>query len=64
MERLNWRKSSRSNGTGGDCVEVVATPATVLVRDSKDPRGPMLSFQPTQWTAFIAAVREGEFDLP
>lgn len=39
---LRWRKSSYSNGMGGECVEVAATPEGLLVRDSKDPDGPRL----------------------
>ena len=39
----DWRKSSRSNGeAGAECVEVAFVgPATVL-RDSKNPVGPVL----------------------
>jgi hypothetical protein len=58
-----WRKSSRSNGNGGNnCVEVATTPDTVAVRDSKDPDGPRLSFTPSEWAAFLAGVKAGEFD--
>jgi len=35
----------------------------VLVRDSKDREGPVLSFSPDEWAAFTAGVRGGEFDL-
>lgn len=52
-----WRKSSRSNGHGGDCVEVAGNlPGVVGVRDSKDPSGPALIFSPTAWRAFVAAL--------
>ncbi|MGW7188858.1 DUF397 domain-containing protein, partial [Streptomyces sp. NPDC054838] len=38
-----WVKSSYSDSSeGDDCVEVAATPAAVLVRDSKDTRIPHL----------------------
>ncbi|MBF9132516.1 DUF397 domain-containing protein [Plantactinospora sp. S1510] len=50
-----WRKSSRSNSTGGNCVEVADNlPGIVGVRDSKDPTGPALTFHPTAWQAFVA----------
>ncbi|WP_327023695.1 DUF397 domain-containing protein [Micromonospora sp. NBC_01739] len=52
-----WRKSSRSSGNGGDCVEVADNlPGLVGVRDSKDPTGPALVFTPTAWRAFLAEI--------
>lgn len=49
-----WRKSSRSNGLGGDCVEVADNlPGVVGVRDSKDPHGPVLTFTPAAWRSFL-----------
>ncbi|MFG1949711.1 DUF397 domain-containing protein [Micromonospora sp. NPDC048830] len=48
-----WRKSTRS-GTQGDCVEVADDLRGVVgVRDSKDPTGPVLTFTPDTWRAFI-----------
>jgi hypothetical protein len=47
----------------GNCVEVAGlTEDIVHVRDSKNPRGGMLSFTPAEWDAFIGGVRNGEFD--
>jgi Domain of unknown function (DUF397) len=52
-----WRKSSYSN-TGANCVEIARTRSgKVVVRDSKDPRGPALAFSPDEWKAFVAKVR-------
>ncbi|MGK5740219.1 DUF397 domain-containing protein [Micromonospora sp. URMC 103] len=49
-----WRKSSRSGGNGGDCVEVANNlPGIVAVRDSKDPEGPVLKFDPATWRRFV-----------
>ncbi|MGW3043240.1 DUF397 domain-containing protein [Kitasatospora sp. NPDC001159] len=31
------------------------------VRDSKDPEGPRLRFNPAAWQSFVTAVRDGEF---
>jgi hypothetical protein len=64
LSRAEWRKSSRSAGNGGDCVEVTRNlPGAVAVRDSKDPAGPKLVFTPDEWRAFTAGVTAGEFDL-
>jgi len=57
-----WRKSLAS-GTGGDCVEVAFTGESVLLRNSREPQGPLLSFSHSEWIAFLAGVRDGEFDL-
>ena len=35
----------------------------VAVRDGKDPAGPVLTYTAEEWTAFIAGVRLGEFEL-
>ncbi|MDG4828650.1 DUF397 domain-containing protein [Solwaraspora sp. WMMD1047] len=52
-----WRKSTRSNGHGGACVEVADNlPEVVGVRDSKDPIGPALAFTPPAWRAFVAGL--------
>ncbi|SCE61464.1 protein of unknown function [Streptomyces sp. Termitarium-T10T-6] len=50
---MEWRKSSYSGTSGGDCVEVAATPAAIHVRDSKNQAGPRLTLAPTTWAAFL-----------
>ncbi|GCB48362.1 DUF397 domain-containing protein [Streptomyces sp. NL15-2K] len=54
-----WRKSSYSNGTGGECVEVAPNlPTTVPVRDSKRAGdGPVLLFRASAWTTFLTSVK-------
>lgn len=39
VSKATWRKSSRSSGNGGNCVELADLGAVVGVRDSKDPDG-------------------------
>ena len=54
-----WRKSSYTNGDGGDCVEVVdGLPGVVPVRDSKDPHGPAIVFPAAAWSSFVCAVKD------
>ncbi|MEV0329753.1 DUF397 domain-containing protein [Micromonospora echinospora] len=53
-----WRKSTRSGGNGGECVEVADNlPGLVAVRDSKDPSGPALTFAPDAWAAFTDQLK-------
>ncbi|MER7225966.1 DUF397 domain-containing protein [Streptomyces rubradiris] len=54
--RLTWRKSSYSGSGGGDCIEVAETLGTILVRDSKDKRGPKLFLAREAWVAFLPYV--------
>ncbi|MBP0458752.1 DUF397 domain-containing protein [Streptomyces montanisoli] len=54
----SWRKSSYSNGAGGDCVEVADLPEVVPVRDSKNPAGPALLIPNSAWDAFVRHVRQ------
>ncbi|MBL1288095.1 DUF397 domain-containing protein [Streptomyces sp. NPDC057699] len=49
---LAWFKSSYSGGGGGNCVEIAVRPETVLVRDSKDAQGHVLTVSPRAWSAF------------
>jgi hypothetical protein len=58
-----WRKSSRSGATGA-CVEVCVVDGAVLIRDSKNPNGPVLTFTQAAWAEFVAAVADDEFELP
>lgn len=53
-----WRKSSRSNGANGSCVETAGgnSGCCVAVRDSKDPAGGNLMFGRGDWAAFLGAV--------
>lgn len=52
---LEWRKSSYSSSSNGeDCVEIATTPATIHLRDSKNPQGPRLAFAPAAWGDFVA----------
>ncbi|WP_428962848.1 DUF397 domain-containing protein [Micromonospora fluostatini] len=57
LTSAQWRKSTRSGTSGGNCVEVADNlPGVVAVRDSKDPTGPALVFAPGAWRAFVGGT--------
>ncbi|MFJ2031691.1 DUF397 domain-containing protein [Streptosporangium sp. NPDC087985] len=71
-----WHKSSLS-GAGQDCVEVTLADTShagaepnpdadrlFLVRDSKDPDGPVLAFSPAEWDTFLTAIKDGSIADP
>jgi hypothetical protein len=59
---LTWTRSSHC--ADSSCVEVAWRDGEVLVRDSKDPGGPVLRFTGVEWAAFVAGVRDGELQSP
>ena len=54
---MQWRKATYSSGNGGNCIEVGIGDRSIVVRDSKDPDGPRLTFGPKTWQAFAAKVK-------
>lgn len=62
ISQAAFRKSTHSDG-GQGCVEAATLSTSRLVRDSKDPDGPTLTFTPSAWTAFVTEVKQGAFDL-
>lgn len=57
VEFMGFRKSSYSGDIGAEI-------EAVRVRDGKNRSGPMLTFTPTEWRAFIDGAKAGEFDQP
>jgi hypothetical protein len=53
---MDWRKSTYSAGSGGDCVEV-ASDGMVLVRDTTDRDGGALAFGAAAWERFLGTLR-------
>jgi len=57
VEVGTWRKSTYSGGNGSDCVEVGGSAPVILVRDTKDRAGAVLTFGPAAWRRFAAAAK-------
>jgi hypothetical protein len=56
---LNWRKSSYSGGSGGNCVELASQDGRVLVRDTKQAgNGPVVTFSGPAWRRFARELKE------
>lgn len=63
LSRAKFRKSTHSDG-GEGCVEAAMLDGLRLVRDSKDPHGPVLAFSGPEWAVFIDGAKSAAFDLP
>lgn len=62
-----WHISTYSNSGGGGCVEagpLMDGSGRIAVRHSKIPNGVSIFYTRSEWEAFLAGVRDGEFDFP
>lgn len=58
----SWRKS-RHSGAIGNCVEVAPLDGgEIAMRNSRHPHGPALIYTRAEMAAFVAGVKDGEFD--
>ncbi len=53
----DWRKSSYSNGQGGDCVETASDSGLVMVRDTANRQGLTLEVPAKVWVAFTNGLK-------
>ena len=51
-----WRKS-RHSVANGNCVQVAVSSDAVMIRDSADSEGPVISYPAAAWRAFVAAAK-------
>jgi Domain of unknown function (DUF397) len=61
LEGAAWRKSGRSAGNGGNCVEVAVVAGFGVVRDSKNVDGPVLAFGRHELAGLLRMVKAGRF---
>jgi hypothetical protein len=54
---LRWRRSSRSNGAGNECVEIALVGAAAAIRDSKNRFGGLLMIDEHGWEQLRSSVR-------
>jgi hypothetical protein len=57
IDSAPWRKSSYSGTNGGSCVEAAHLGGSILVRDTTDRGGVVLTVAPDVWCRFTAALR-------
>ena len=54
----NWRKSTYSGASGGECVEAGTAAGMILVRDTKNNgEGPVLRVSATNWKRLTTAIK-------
>jgi len=52
-----WRKSTYSDGNGGECVELASDSGVILVRDTTNRIGATLSVPAAAWRRFTDALK-------
>ncbi|WP_308198536.1 DUF397 domain-containing protein [Actinomadura terrae] len=60
---VQWRKSSYSGGSSGQCVEVARTATLLSIRDSKNPHSGHLAIDRTAFTVLVSRAKAGNLDL-
>jgi hypothetical protein len=59
---LTWHISTHS-GSSNACVAAALLPdGGIAVRNSNKPDAGIVTFTPREWDAFLAGVKDGEFD--
>jgi len=55
-----WRVAKTCQG--GSCVRVARTGGVILIGDTKNPDGDVLTYTMSEWQEFVAGVKQGDFD--
>jgi Domain of unknown function (DUF397) len=62
LPSVQWRKSSYSDSSHGDCVEIAGFSQVIAVRDSKNPDGAVLTFNRSVFGTLAREIRTGRYD--
>jgi Domain of unknown function (DUF397) len=57
---IPWRKAIKSAAT--NCIQLARRNGVIIIGDSKNPDGPVLSYTPQELDAFLDGAKRGEFD--
>lgn len=69
VTRAEWKRAEPDGVTIENCVEYAFVEHAdgvvyTAIRSSAEPDGTILIYTPPEWDAFVAGVRDGEFELP
>jgi hypothetical protein len=57
---IPWRTAVKSGGD--NCIQVARRNSVIMIADSKNPGGPVLSYTLQEFDAFLDGAKRGEFD--
>jgi predicted secreted Zn-dependent protease len=60
LGKITWKVAQKCNE--GGCIRVASQSDQILIGDSKNPSGLVLSYTRDEWNAFVEGVRHGDFD--
>ena len=58
--RLAWRVARDCDA--GTCISVAPHQGMIVIGDTKNPDGPVLSYSHDEWFTFVQGIRQGDFD--
>lgn len=59
-DSLVWRVALDCDA--GSCIRVAPHEGMIVIGDTKNPDGPVLSYSHYEWLAFVKGIRQGDFD--
>ena len=60
VRNIPWRKAAKSAAT--NCIKVARRNGIIVIGDTKNPAGPVLSYSRDKFDAFLDGAKKGEFD--